>query len=103
MSVLNGADSMMYIATTEAQAAGLVLQPAIMIGFEFKLSTGKAANVDKAGQQWRAAAEQVGKVITEFQQAVAGVSAQDWSADDRTAYEEKVREACAQLETVQAF
>ena len=48
MSVLNSADSMMSIATTEAQAAGLVLQPAIMIGFQFKLSTGKAANIDKA-------------------------------------------------------
>lgn len=103
MSVLNSADSMMSIATTEAQAAGLVLQPAIMIGFQFKLSTGKAANIDKAGQQWRVASEQVGKAITDLQEAVAGISSQDWTADDRTAYEQKVQEACAQLGTVQAF
>lgn len=103
MSVLNTADSMMSIATTEAQAAGLVLQPAIMIGFEFKLSTGKAANIDKAGQQWRTAAEQVGQAITELQQAVAGVSPDDWTADDRTRYEQQVQQACAQLGTVQEF
>lgn len=103
MSVLNTADSMISIATTEAQAAGLILQPAIMIGFEFQLSTGKAAGVDKAGQQWRTAADQVGQAIAELQQAVAGISAQDWTADDRTAYEQQVQAACAQLETVQAF
>jgi len=63
MSVLSSADSMMSIATTEAQAAGLVLQPAIMVGFEFKLSTGKPANIDQADQKWREAAGQVEKAL----------------------------------------
>ncbi len=103
MSVLNTSDTMMSAATTEAQIAGLVLQPAIMIGFQFKLSTGKAANVDKAGQQWRAAASQIEQTIKNLHEAVSGIAASDWSADDRTAYEGKVGEASAQMETVQIF
>ena len=103
MSVLNSSDTMMSLATTEAQAAGLVLQPAIMVGFQFKLSTGKAANVDKAGQQWRAAASQLDQAIKDLHDAVSGIAASDWSADDRTAYEGKVGEATAQMETVKIF
>jgi hypothetical protein len=103
MSVLNSSDTMMSMANTEAQIAGLVLQPAIMIGFQFKLSTGKAANVDKAGQQWRDAAGQVEQVINDLREAIAGVAAQDWTADDRTAHESKVQETCSQLETVHIF
>jgi hypothetical protein len=103
MSVLNSADSMMSTAYTEAQTAGFVLQPSIMIAFQFKLSTGKAANIDKAGQKWRDSAGQVEQAIGELREAIAGVTAYDWTADDRTAHEQKVNEICSQMETVHTF
>ncbi len=103
MSVLNSADSMMSTAYTEAQTAGFVLQPSIMIAFQFKLSTGKAANVDKAGQKWRDSSGQVEQAVNELREAIASVTAYDWTADDRTAHEQKVNEICSQMETVQTF
>jgi hypothetical protein len=102
-SPLGAADSMMTIAQTEALAAGLVLQPAIMINFQFKLAKGAPANIDKAGQAWRAAAEQIQQVSEELQRAVARVPRDAWTADDRTAYEQKVQEFCSQLQVMYVF
>jgi hypothetical protein len=102
-SPLGAAESMMSIAQTEAFAAGLVLQPAIMISFQFKLSTGKAANLDKAGKAWRDVADQLQQLGQDLQQAVARIPQDAWSGDDRTAYERKIQEFCSQLQVMYAF
>ncbi|HEV7935729.1 MAG TPA: hypothetical protein VGP70_25870 [Actinomadura sp.] len=103
MSALSSADSMMSIAIDEAIVAGLLLPPATMIGFEFKLCEGKPENLDKAGQEWRKAAEQIMQVQQDLRRSVSSIPAQAWSAEDRPAYEKKVEEFCAQLEVVHAF
>jgi hypothetical protein len=103
MGPLAAADTMMTVAESEAFAAGLVLQPAMMVNFQFKLSTGSPANIDKAGQAWRDVAQQLQQIGLELRQAVARVSRDAWSADDRTAYEQKVEQFCAQLNVMHAF
>ncbi|MFC6880096.1 MULTISPECIES: hypothetical protein [Actinomadura] len=103
MSALSASDSMMSIATTEAMAAGLILPPAMMINFEFKLSTGKATDLEKAGQEWRKAADLVQQTATELQSSLAAISGSDWSSDDRKGYEAKVQEFASQLQVLYVF
>ncbi|MBX6766070.1 MAG: hypothetical protein IRY90_02760 [Actinomadura rubrobrunea] len=103
MSTLALSDSMMSIATTEATAASVLLPPAMMISFEFKLSTGKAAELDKAGQEWRKAAEQIEQLCNDLRKSVSAIPRQDWSAEDRPRYEAKVQEFCAQLAVLQTL
>jgi hypothetical protein len=103
MGTLSAADSMMTIAGTESAAAGFVLPPALMINFQFKLCKGNPAEIDKAGQAWRDVAQQIQQVGIELREAVAKVPRDDWSADDRTAYEQKVTQFCAQLDIMHAF
>ncbi|MGH3392841.1 MAG: hypothetical protein ACRDOO_28570 [Actinomadura sp.] len=103
MSALASSKSMMSIAQTEATAAMLVLPPAVMINFQFKLCNGEAEKLDKAGQKWREVADKLQKTATELQEAVAGVPADTWTGDDRTAYEQKVREVCQQLEIAATY
>ncbi|MDL4772867.1 hypothetical protein [Actinomadura xylanilytica] len=103
MSALSASDGMMNIATTEAMAAGLVLAPAIMVNFEFKASTGKATDLEKAGIEWQNAAGLVQKTAEDLQQSVASIGGQDWTADDRKGYEAKVQEFCSQLQVLYVF
>ncbi|BCJ32798.1 hypothetical protein Athai_03010 [Actinocatenispora thailandica] len=84
-------------------AAAMEVAPAVMIKFMFTLSAGDAAAVDKAGQDWRQASALVRQAAEAFQQAVAGVSGDDWTAQDRDAYEKKVREACEQYQVVEIY
>lgn len=84
-------------------AAGMEVAPAVMIKFLFTLSTGDAAAVDKAGQDWRRASALVQQAAQAFQQAVAGVSGDDWTAQDRDAYEKKVQQACEQYQVVEIY
>jgi hypothetical protein len=98
MGVLGSAKSMLSVGETECDVAMWILPPAMMIKFQFKLAEGEAENLDKAGQKWREVAEKLQKTVTDLQDAVAGVPADAWSADDRTAYEQKVRQVCEQLE-----
>jgi hypothetical protein len=87
MMALASAKTMMSTAETEAFAAGLVLAPAMMVNFQFKLAEGEAENLDKAGQKWRESATKIQKAATDLQVALAGVPAETSSADDRKAYE----------------
>lgn len=103
MSALGAADSMMTIAQKETGVSMFVLPPAMWINYQFKLSKGNPVNIDKAGQGWRDTAQQLQQLSTELQQAVAAIPQDDWSAGDRTAYEQKVKEFCAQLEVMCAF
>jgi hypothetical protein len=102
MGTLAAADTMMSIAETEATAAGL-LPPSLMIKFQFSLSKGNPVNIDRAGQAWREAAEHIQQMVVELRQAVAKVPPDDWTADDRTAYEQKVQEFCSQLQVMYVY
>lgn len=103
MTALASAKTMMSTAETEAFAAGLVLTPAMMVNFQFKLAEGEAENLDKAGQKWRESAAKIQKASADLQTALAGVPAETWSADDRRAYELKVRDLCVQLEVIATY
>jgi len=103
ISPLGAADSMMTIAQRETGVSMYILPPAMWINFQFKLCKGNPVNIDKAGQAWRDAAQQIQQVGVDLQQAVAAVPQDDWSADDRTAYEQKVKEFCSQLEVMYTF
>lgn len=103
VSPLGAADSMMTIAQTETGIAMVVLPPAMWVNFQFKLSKGNPAKLDKAGQAWRDVAGQLQQLGADLQQAVARIPPDAWTADDRTAYEQKVKEYCSQLEVMHAF
>jgi hypothetical protein len=96
-----------FMTIAKAEAAGAMISPifpqAKMISFQFKLCDGVAANLDMAGQKWREVAGNLQKTAAELQDAVASIPADTWTADDRTAYEQKVREVCEQLEIVATF
>jgi hypothetical protein len=97
MSVFSAADSMMTIATTEAMAAGLILPPAMWVNFEFKASTGKPDELNKAGEAWREAGAQLQQTANDLLKAAAAIPSEAWTADARGAYEQKVRELAAQF------
>jgi hypothetical protein len=103
ISALGTADSMMTIAQQETGVSMYVLPPAMWINYQFKLAKGNPVNIDKAGQAWRDTAQRLQQLGVELRQAVAAIPRDDWSADDRTAYEQKVEEFCAQLEVMYAF
>lgn len=103
MTFLAASDSMMTIATTEAMAAGLILTPAMWVNFEFKASTGKATDLEKAGNAWRQAADQIQQTAQLLQEKVSAISGNDWTADDRKAYESKVKEFVEQLDILHTF
>lgn len=97
MSVFSAADSMMTTATTEAMAAGLILPPAMWVNFEFKASTGKPDELDKAGQAWREAGAELQQTANDLLKAAAAIPSEAWTADARAAYEQKVRDLAAQF------
>lgn len=103
MSLVGQDQWMMNVAIKETDAATSDLPMVAVINFQFNLCKGNAANIDKAGQSWRDAADQIGTAINDLQDLVSGISPDDWSADDRTAYEQKVRQACSQLQVMQTL
>jgi len=74
-----------------------------MISFQFKLSSGKPAGLDEAGQAWREAATNVEKGAKKALELAKGISGEDWTAQDRPAYEKKVQEFSSQLEVLQTY
>ncbi|HEX6473146.1 MAG TPA: hypothetical protein VF069_28910 [Streptosporangiaceae bacterium] len=102
-SPLGAADSMMTIAQRETGMSMYVLPPAMWINFQFKLCKGNPVTIDKAGQAWRDAAEQIQRVGAQLALTVAAIPREDWSADDRAAYEQEVARFGEQLEVMYAF
>ncbi|GAA2615587.1 hypothetical protein SMC26_25020 [Actinomadura fulvescens] len=102
-SALGAAESLMTAAVPMAAVAGLVLPPALIISFEFKLSSGKPANLDSAGQTWRKAAQELQEASTKIKQLAAGVPKQAWSSTDRPAYEKKVQEWASQIDVLETY
>ena len=98
MSTFNSYDMLMGTADIEVGLASLILPPAIMIKLQFTLSKGNPNNLETASQAWDDAAQAIEKTKTDFQQKLSAISAQDWTADDRPAYEAKVEEFITQLD-----
>ncbi|MFI0481901.1 hypothetical protein [Actinomadura sp. 9N215] len=103
MSAFNSYDTLMGTADIEVGIAQFILPPAFMIGFQFKLSKGNPANLEKASQAWDEAAQAIEKTKTLLQQRASAISAADWTAKDRPAYEQKVEEFAAQLDILQTY
>ncbi|KAB2347824.1 hypothetical protein [Actinomadura rudentiformis] len=102
-SILGSAESLMTAAVPMAAVAGLVLPPALIISFEFKLSSGKPANLDAAGKAWREAAERLQEASTEIKELATGVPQKAWSSKDRPAYEKKVQEWASQIDVLNTY
>lgn len=103
MSAFNSYDTLMGTADTEAGIAQFILPPAVMIAVQFKLCKGNPANLEKASQEWDKAAQAIEETRTLLQQRVSAISAKDWTAEDRPAYEQKVQEFCQQLDTLHMY
>lgn len=96
--MVSGAEAMMTLATGMASAAGVTLPPALLISFQFRLSSGKPQNVMKAAYGWDNAADYLQKAATELRELVAALPQQTWSAQDRDRYEGAVDEYSLQLD-----
>ncbi|WP_018655387.1 hypothetical protein [Actinomadura flavalba] len=101
--VTGAAEGMMAAATPMAAAAALFLPPAFMISFQFRLATGKPADIMKAAYAWGAVADDLKRAAAELEGLVARLPAQSWTTDDRTAYEGHVREYIAQLDALEQY
>jgi len=103
MSAFNSYDTLMGTAAVEAGAAQFILPPAAMVALQFKLSKGSPANLEKAAQAWNDAAASVERTRTLLRERVSAISAKDWTADDRDAYERKAGEFAAQLDILHVY
>lgn len=101
-SALATAESLMAMATTMTSAA-VILPPALMISFMFRLSTSKPQNLDKAGSDWAAAAQELEQASHDLRQLAESIPEQAWSMDDRNAYENKVGEFCLQVDALHNY
>ncbi|MFC6882347.1 hypothetical protein [Actinomadura yumaensis] len=96
--VVGSAEALMTAATAVAAAAGAVLPPALMVAFEFKLSSGKPANIMKAAYAYDNAADDLQTAASELRELVRSIPEQTWSANDRERYESNVHEYSLQLD-----
>jgi hypothetical protein len=103
MSALSSAKTMLSTGEKMALGASADLPPCLLINFQFKLAEGEAENLDKAGQKWREVSEKLQKTSTDLQDAIAGVPPETWTGDDRTAYEQQIKQVCEQLEIAAQF
>lgn len=103
MTAFNSYDTLMGTADIETGIAQFILPPAAWVKLQFSLSKGNPANLEKAGQAWQQAAQSVEETKTLLRQRVDAISAQDWTADDRPGYEQKVQEFIAQLDILQTY
>ncbi|MFC6933497.1 hypothetical protein ACFQHO_26220 [Actinomadura yumaensis] len=103
MTAFNSYNTMMGTATVEADLARLVLPPALMVGMQFKLCKGNPTNLEKASKAWGDAARAIEDTAEQMQASVASISADDWTAEDRQAYERKVQEFLQQLQVMHTF
>ncbi|TDD80512.1 hypothetical protein E1293_20585 [Actinomadura darangshiensis] len=103
MSAFNSYDTLMGTADTEVGIAQFILPPAVMIAVQFKLSKGNPVNLEKAGQEWDKAAQAIEETRNLLQQGSSAISAKDWTAEDRPAYEQKVQEFCQQLDILHTY
>ncbi|TYK43710.1 hypothetical protein [Actinomadura decatromicini] len=95
--MLGSAETLMSLAT-DMTAGALILAPALMISFEFKLCSGKPQNIMKAAYGWDNAADLLQKAATELRELVAALPRQTWSAQDRERYESTVQQYTLQLD-----
>ncbi|MFI0450882.1 hypothetical protein [Actinomadura sp. 6N118] len=103
MGAFNSYNTLMGTAQLECGLAMFILPPAVMINFQFKSSQGNPVNLELASKAWDDAVKGIEKSATELQQSVSSITATDWTADDRAAYEKKVQEFIAQLEVLGTF
>ncbi|WP_026313412.1 hypothetical protein [Actinomadura flavalba] len=103
MTAFNSYNTLMGTAQLETDLAQFILPPAVMIGFQFRTAKGNPLTLETASQKWGEAADKLGETAQEYRQSLAAVSAQDWTAEDRTAYAAKVEEFCTQLDIMRTF
>ncbi|TYK43707.1 hypothetical protein FXF68_36785 [Actinomadura decatromicini] len=84
-------------------SAAVLLPPALMISFEFRLAKGKPQSLEKAAAQWSKAAEEIQQAANDLQSLAKGVPEQAWNMDDRQGYEGKVDEFRAQVDALSTY
>jgi hypothetical protein len=101
-SVVATADGLMSAATAIVSAA-VVLPPALMISFMFRLSTGKAGNLEKAAKDWSKAAGELQEASEHLRTLVDQIPEYAWNMDDRSSYENKVDEFSLQVDALHNY
>ncbi|MFC9973778.1 hypothetical protein ACFVH6_23060 [Spirillospora sp. NPDC127200] len=101
-SVVGTADGLMAMATGMVSAA-LVLPPALMISFMYRLSTGKAGNLEKAAAEWGKAADELQTASRTLRRLVDEIPEYAWSMDDRDTYENKAHEFSLQVDALHNY
>ncbi|WP_119731409.1 hypothetical protein [Thermomonospora amylolytica] len=103
MSLYGNDKMLMGIAKAEAMYAMTVLPPAWIVNFLFKLSEGDAAKLEKAAKAWEKTAKEIDGIIDSIRDTGRKLAQQDWNAESRRMFEQKVDAMCAQLEQSRAF
>ncbi|WP_019632926.1 hypothetical protein [Actinomadura atramentaria] len=101
-SVVGTADSLMAAATDMVSAA-VVLPPALMISFMFRLSTGKPGNLEKAAKDWSKAAGEIQEAAEHLRTLVEQIPEYAWNMEDRTAYENSVNDFSLQVDALHNY
>ncbi|ACZ00427.1 MULTISPECIES: hypothetical protein [Thermomonospora] len=103
MSLYGNDKMLMGIAKAEVTAAMPVLPPAWIVNFLFKLSEGDAAKLEKAATAWEKTAQEISGIITSIRDTAGKLAKEDWNAESRQMFEQKVDAMCEQLEQSRAF
>ncbi|MFI0481893.1 hypothetical protein [Actinomadura sp. 9N215] len=101
-STVGAAESLMSAATTMAIGA-MILPPALLVSFQFKLATGKPQNLEMASQEWAKAAQELEKASQELQARVKNIPTDSWTTDDRALYENTIHEFCLELDALHNY
>ncbi|MBA9001971.1 hypothetical protein [Thermomonospora cellulosilytica] len=103
MSLYGNDKMLMGLAKTTVTGAMVVLPPAWIVNFLFKLSEGDAAKLEKAAKAWEKTAKEIDGIIASIRDTGRKLAQQDWNAESRRMFEQKVDAMCAQLEQSRAF
>ncbi|MEU8799014.1 hypothetical protein [Spirillospora sp. NPDC048819] len=84
-------------------SAAVILPPALMISFEFRLAKGKPQSLEKAAAAWMKASQELEQAANDLRSLAQGIPEQAWNMDDRKGYESKVEEFCQSVEALKMY
>ncbi|TMQ97797.1 hypothetical protein ETD83_19825 [Actinomadura soli] len=90
-------------AATNMAIGAMILPPALLVSFQFKLATGKPQNLEEASQEWAKAAQELEKASHELQARVKNIPADSWTMNDRALYEKTVHDFCRELDALHDY
>ncbi|TDC66572.1 hypothetical protein E1200_16480 [Actinomadura sp. GC306] len=84
-------------------SAAVILPPALVISFEFRLSKGKPQSLEKAAGEWMKSAQELEQAANDLRSLAAGIPQLAWNMKDRQDYENKVEQFCEMAEALKTY